>query len=189
MERIYRRFERWRKSHRGRLPIPAPLWAAAAEVAREHGLFRTAKTLRLEHNKLKRMVASAKPAVRRAPAPPENRQRPFLGDAPKWPPNGRFQESKIRQRFRPGTEAGENVSCGLVRPCFHERSADTTHAESRHAGVCWPAWLDYRLASPGSWLRRGKARGAEETAGCCHRRDIGVVLVWRWIAGAGQSQT
>ena len=70
MERIYRRFERWRKSHRGRLPIPAPLWAAAAEVAREHGLFRTAKTLRLEHNKLKRMVASAKPAVRRAPPPP-----------------------------------------------------------------------------------------------------------------------
>jgi hypothetical protein len=70
MERIYRRFERWRKSHLGRLPIPAPLWAAAAEVAREHGLFRTAKTLRLEHNKLKRMVASAKPTVRRAPAPP-----------------------------------------------------------------------------------------------------------------------
>ena len=70
MERIYRRFERWRKSHRGRLPIPAPLWAAAAEVAREHGLFRTAKTLRLEHNKLKRMVASAKPVVRLAPAPP-----------------------------------------------------------------------------------------------------------------------
>jgi hypothetical protein len=70
MERIYRRFERWRKSHRGRLPIPAPLWAAAAEVAREHGVFRTAKILRLEHGKLKRMVASAKPAVRRAPAPP-----------------------------------------------------------------------------------------------------------------------
>ena len=41
MERIYRRFERWRKSHRGRLPIPAPLWAAAAEVAREHGVFRS----------------------------------------------------------------------------------------------------------------------------------------------------
>ena len=70
MERIYRRFERWRKSHRGRLPIPAPLWAAAAEVAREHGTYRIAKALRLEHNKLKRMVKSAKPAVRRTPAPP-----------------------------------------------------------------------------------------------------------------------
>jgi hypothetical protein len=69
MERIYRRFERWRKSHRGRLPIPAALWAAATAVAREHGVFRTAKILRLEHGKLKRMVASAKPAVRLAPAP------------------------------------------------------------------------------------------------------------------------
>ena len=70
MQRIYRRFERWRKSHRGRLPIPEALWAAVAELAREHGVFRTAKTLRLEHSKLKGMVKSTKPAVRRAPAPP-----------------------------------------------------------------------------------------------------------------------
>src|ERR1017187_8411555 len=69
MQRIYRRFERWRKSHRGRLPIPEALWAAVAELAREHGVFRTAKTLRLEHSKLKGMVKvkSTKPAVRRAP--------------------------------------------------------------------------------------------------------------------------
>jgi len=70
MERIYRRFERWRSSHRGRQPIPAALWAAAAEVAREHGVFRTAKTLHLEHSKLKGMVKSTKPAARRAAAPP-----------------------------------------------------------------------------------------------------------------------
>ena len=70
MQRIYRRFERWRKSHRGRLPIPAALWAAAAVVAREHGVFRTAKTLHLEHSKLKGMVKSTKPSVRRAPARP-----------------------------------------------------------------------------------------------------------------------
>lgn len=70
MQRIYRRFERWRSSHCGRLPIPAALWAAAAVVAREHGVFRTAKTLHLEHNKLKGMVKSTKPAARRAPAPP-----------------------------------------------------------------------------------------------------------------------
>ena len=35
MERIYRRFERWRSSHRGRLPIPEALWVSAATVARE----------------------------------------------------------------------------------------------------------------------------------------------------------
>jgi hypothetical protein len=47
------------------LPIPEGLWAAA-EAAREHGVFRTAKALRLEYGKLKRMVessaANAKPA-------------------------------------------------------------------------------------------------------------------------------
>src|ERR1019366_4894203 len=69
MPRIYRRFERWRRSHRGRLPIPAALWAAAAVVAREHGAFRTAKTLRLQHSKLKGMVKSPKPAAKRAPVP------------------------------------------------------------------------------------------------------------------------
>jgi hypothetical protein len=69
MQRIHRRFERWRSSHQGRLPIPEALWASAAAVAREHGVFRTAKILRLEYGKLKRMVESDAPA-RRAPAPP-----------------------------------------------------------------------------------------------------------------------
>lgn len=68
MQRIYRRFERWRNSHQGRVPIPAALWVSAAAVAREHGIFRTAKILRLEYGKLKRMAESAAPAVRRAPA-------------------------------------------------------------------------------------------------------------------------
>ena len=71
MQRICGRFERWRSSHHGRLPIPEALWASAAEVAREHGVFRTAKILRLEYGKLKRMAEVATPAVRRAPAPAE----------------------------------------------------------------------------------------------------------------------
>jgi hypothetical protein len=58
MRRICRRFERWRKGHKARLPIPEALWAAAAVLAREHGVFRTAKVLCLEYGKLKRMVES-----------------------------------------------------------------------------------------------------------------------------------
>ena len=69
MQRIHRRFERWRSSHQGRLPIPEALWASAAAVAREHGVFRTAKILRLEYGKLKRMAESDAPA-RRTLAPP-----------------------------------------------------------------------------------------------------------------------
>src|ERR1035437_9527085 len=59
MQRVCRRFERWRRSHRGRLPIPERLWASASAVAREHGVFQTAKVLRLEYGKLKRMAESA----------------------------------------------------------------------------------------------------------------------------------
>ena len=61
MQRVYRRFERWRSSHQGRLPIPEALWASAAAVGREHGVFRTSKILRLEYGKLKRMVETAAP--------------------------------------------------------------------------------------------------------------------------------
>src|SRR5450755_4966749 len=72
MQKIYRRFERWRSAHQGRLPIPKALWASAAAVAREHGVFRTSKILRLEYGKLKRMVEAAAPVrpVMRATAPP-----------------------------------------------------------------------------------------------------------------------
>jgi hypothetical protein len=60
---IHGRFQRWRKSHTGRLPIPQPLWAAAAEVAREHGVFRTAKVLSLEYGKLTPEKSSCRPCA------------------------------------------------------------------------------------------------------------------------------
>lgn len=64
MQRVLRRFERWRGAHAGRLPIPERLWAAAVELAREHGVFHTARALRLEYGKLKRLLESASPAVK-----------------------------------------------------------------------------------------------------------------------------
>jgi hypothetical protein len=51
------------------LPIPPALWASAAEVAREHGVFLTAKVPRLEYGKLERMVELAAPAKRAAMPP------------------------------------------------------------------------------------------------------------------------
>ena len=75
MRRISRRFERWRKAHKPRTPFPESLWTSAAEAAREHGVYRTAKVLRLESGKLKRaMEATASngrpPVRRRAPLEP-----------------------------------------------------------------------------------------------------------------------
>jgi hypothetical protein len=65
MRRLYRRFERWRSAHTGRLPIPQRLWRSATELAREHGVFHTARVLRLEYGKLKQLVEAASPAPKR----------------------------------------------------------------------------------------------------------------------------
>jgi hypothetical protein len=64
MEKVYQQLERWRSTRRGRSPIPARLWAAAAGVAREHGVNRTSQVLHLEFNKLKRFVESRRPTKR-----------------------------------------------------------------------------------------------------------------------------
>jgi len=53
MRKVYRRLRRWRNSHARRVPIPDSLWAEAGELAREHGINRTAKALHLEYGKLK----------------------------------------------------------------------------------------------------------------------------------------
>ena len=65
MRKVYRRLRRWRSTHTGRLPIPESLWAAAAELAREHGINPTAKALHLEYGKLKQRAEAAAPAVKR----------------------------------------------------------------------------------------------------------------------------
>ena len=59
MRRTHGRFERWRKSHRGRLRIPDALLRAAAQLVDEYEVFRTAKVLRLGHTKLKWVIAGA----------------------------------------------------------------------------------------------------------------------------------
>jgi hypothetical protein len=64
MRRVYQRFERWRSAHTGRLPIPERLWAAAVELAQQHGVFATAKALHLEYGKLKRLADALVPGLK-----------------------------------------------------------------------------------------------------------------------------
>ena len=56
LENVRRRFEEWRRSRTIRTRIPEPLWAAAVEMAKEHGIHRTAKTLRIGYYGLKKRV-------------------------------------------------------------------------------------------------------------------------------------
>jgi|SRR5208283_586350 len=68
MQRVYKRLERWRSWRRGRSAVPEQLWASAADVAREHGICRTAQILGLEYGKLRRMAESDGPAPHSATA-------------------------------------------------------------------------------------------------------------------------
>ena len=54
-----RRFERWRRTREGRSRIPGPLWNSAVKLSATYGIHRTAKTLRLNPDSLKKHVASA----------------------------------------------------------------------------------------------------------------------------------
>src|SRR5215831_1813171 len=85
MRKVYRRFERWRSAHTARLPIPERLWAAAVELAREHGVSPTAQALHLEYGKLRRLMESASPVVKsrmvKAPAVERRRARSIAAPA------------------------------------------------------------------------------------------------------------
>lgn len=66
LERLRRRFERYRRSRKVRSPIPEGLWNAAAKMAGTFGIHRTCKALRLNYYDLKKRVeqkASAVPAT------------------------------------------------------------------------------------------------------------------------------
>jgi hypothetical protein len=56
-----RRFERWRRTRRGHSRIPEPLWTSAVKLAGAYGLCRTARTLGLDYNALKKRIHSADP--------------------------------------------------------------------------------------------------------------------------------
>lgn len=66
-------FEKWRATRSGRGRIPDTLWSLAVDVAQHHGIYRVAKTLRLDYQGLKRRVAAAKPL-----SPQEESFPPFV---------------------------------------------------------------------------------------------------------------
>lgn len=56
LESTRRRFERWRETRRGRPRIPDSLWSLATRTARQYGVHRTCRALRLDYVVLKRHV-------------------------------------------------------------------------------------------------------------------------------------
>jgi len=79
LEGIQRRFERWRRTRKIPSRIPEPLWAAAVKIASTYGMSRTAHTLRVNYNALKKRIDEAAAA----PGGPEkNAVTTFLELAP-----------------------------------------------------------------------------------------------------------
>jgi hypothetical protein len=62
------RFELWRQNHPGRPRLPQELWSAAANLAQQYGVCRTAKALRLQYQALKKhMQMGAAGKLQRSP--------------------------------------------------------------------------------------------------------------------------
>ena len=50
------RLAEWRKSHPRRSPLPEEMWVAAVELARRHGVYRTARALPIDYVKLRKRL-------------------------------------------------------------------------------------------------------------------------------------
>jgi hypothetical protein len=72
LEQLRRRFEEFRNTQARHSRLPEPLWAAAAELARRHGVNPTARALRLDYTALKRRTEEGgqRKAKRRLATPP-----------------------------------------------------------------------------------------------------------------------
>src|SRR3989454_11225998 len=57
---VRRRLDRWRGAREGRARIPESLWSAAVELARQCGVSKTARVLRLDYYLLKKRLEGAR---------------------------------------------------------------------------------------------------------------------------------
>jgi hypothetical protein len=70
LDKTRRRIARWRETRRYRgAAMPASLWAAAVALARQHGLYTTARTLHVDYGSLKKRRDAAGAGTGRVPSP------------------------------------------------------------------------------------------------------------------------
>ena len=74
LQEVKQHFEHWRKTRKGRQPIPEHLWQAAAGLTKQYSINHVARLLRLNHSALKEKVEISKqenPAFVEIPFPDE----------------------------------------------------------------------------------------------------------------------
>jgi hypothetical protein len=57
------RLAEWRKNHPRRSPLPEEMWAVAVELARRHGVYRTARALPIDYVNLRKRLNGAAPST------------------------------------------------------------------------------------------------------------------------------
>ena len=57
------RLAEWRKNHPRRSPLPEEMWTVAVELARRHGLYRTARALPIDYVNLRKRVNGGVPSI------------------------------------------------------------------------------------------------------------------------------
>ena len=77
LKTLRQRFERWRRTRKGRSRIPKPLWASAVKMAGTYGTGRTARALRVDYYALKKR-AEGRRAVTASKTPGEAAGGTFL---------------------------------------------------------------------------------------------------------------
>src|SRR5712691_11143527 len=64
IEEAQLQFENWRCERKRGQRIPENLWGTAVELAKQHGVWPTARALHLDHNRLKRRVGNGEDDVK-----------------------------------------------------------------------------------------------------------------------------
>ena len=65
---LRQRLAEWRTNHPRRTPLPEQFWTEAAELARKHGVYRTARSLPVDYVNLRKRLGGA---VERQAATPQ----------------------------------------------------------------------------------------------------------------------
>jgi hypothetical protein len=66
---LQRQLEQFRSNRATRTKLPEPLWQAAVELARQHGIFAVAQPLRLDYTRLKKRLEGNPTPPRKAIKP------------------------------------------------------------------------------------------------------------------------
>jgi len=66
---LQRQFDQFRSTQPRRTKLPEPLWQAAVDLAREHGIYPVAHPLRLDYVGLKKRLSGVSHSRARAPKP------------------------------------------------------------------------------------------------------------------------